>query len=331
LTILKPLALINDEMRRAFVILLIIALFRTVVRAAPATLPSVNPAAAFHDAVPLIRQNKPTEALLLLQLAEHSYPRIVQLDEQLANILYAQAICLMMQGEHPKTHAIFDRIRPIENHDRAFILNDAKVDVAVPNLSIAAVKELDDYLASTISPDEEAINLFGAALDNASKVPANAKTLAQPMQDYVRYNSNLEATRPGMHHWGTQWISDADFQGIDAAKSKAQIALHVAQSDYQRARIKQMQAHIQYNVDSRMDRMPLPQNGRMNRPPMVTPQLLTNRQTTTSNDVDAADAEAQSCLDRVADANAQMPRPTFTPNLQPIVPESWDAVPTTMP
>src|SRR5438552_18136663 len=98
---------------------------------APSSAPAVDPATAYRKAVTLIKQGKPAEALPQLQQADRSYGRVTKIDSQRADIVYASAICSMLQGEYPKAHQAMERIRSSRPLDRGFILNDSKADLAV--------------------------------------------------------------------------------------------------------------------------------------------------------------------------------------------------------
>jgi len=297
---------------------------------APSTAPSVDPAAAYRSATALIKQGKLPEAQALLVQADRSY-KGVKIDSQRADILYASGVCYMLQGEYQKAHQAFERIRSARNKDREFILNDAKVDLSIKNLITTAVRPLDNYLASTSTPDEEAIDLFGAAIDKASQNGMTAAGIAAPADHYVAYNAKLEATKPGMHHWGQRWMTDAEFADIETQRKHAQKAVDNAKDQVRFAQDELNHAQANYNEeqtriqnDQLRDQYSRNYNGRYYRDSRtVNPNPVPARTNVYQSSVESATATLKQRQQELRDAQTRFPKPSFTANLQPILPESW--------
>jgi hypothetical protein len=308
---------------------IVISLLAVGATTAPSTSPSVDPMETYLNAIALIRQGKLPEAQALLQQADRSY-KGVKIDSNRADIIYASGICSMLQSDDPRAHQAFERVRSLRVKDRDFVLNDAKVDLCVKNLNSAAVKPLDAYLASLNTPDEEALDLFGAAIEKASQSGMTQLGLAAPTEHYQQYNGKLEARRPGMHHWGQRWMNGVEFGDVQMQKDQAQHGVDLATQRLTWAQDALNRAQANYNQDTsdinaatqrRQD-----YNNRYRTSRTVDPNPFAPvRANAYQSDLETAQANVKQRQQDVRDAEAKFPKPSFTANLEPILPEYWDA------
>src|SRR3954454_9794211 len=89
---------------------------------------------------------------------------------------------------------------------RTLTINRAKLDIAAQNSTVRAARDLEKLLATQV--DEQTLNLMGVAIDHVAKNPATTGQAKALMTRYDEFNKKLEATKPGMHHWGNKWLSD---------------------------------------------------------------------------------------------------------------------------
>jgi hypothetical protein len=99
----------------------------------------------------------------------------------------------------------------------AMIFNAATIATINRSLAVQATAWLQKYLSSH-EPDEQWVNLYGIALDRAWSNPSNRGALHDRIKTIDQYQSQLETKKPGSHRWGSQWISEAQFQSIEAQK-----------------------------------------------------------------------------------------------------------------
>src|SRR5262245_23457701 len=94
---------------------------------APSTAPSSDAAAAYRNAAILIQQDKLKEAQAVLLQADRALTKGTKVvDPAHVEVVYASAICSMLQKDYGKAHASLERVRAVKAKDRGFILNDAK-------------------------------------------------------------------------------------------------------------------------------------------------------------------------------------------------------------
>src|SRR5581483_5903169 len=183
---------------------------------------------------------------------------------------------------------------------------------------------LDQYLASAPAGDEEAIDLLGAAIDKTKQSSSiNASALAPAMDHYAKYNAELERSHPGQHHWGQRWMSEAEYEPINYQVGEKQRQLDYANNDLINAQNELATAQTNYNnaaatasvntqreyINGHYTRTVLPGNGITNNP--------------YQDDVNRATSNVQSCKDRIAQIQSQFPRPLWSANVKPIIPDEW--------
>jgi hypothetical protein len=147
----------------------------------------------------------------------------------------------MSQGQYEKARLILERVtKNVAPADlnRAQVINLAIIDYIQRRNAMRAVKNLMNYVAAHPGPPDEAlVEVFGAALTVAGKSPTLAKAplFADGTKAYQELLRSLEATRPGMRRWGNQWMTDAEFSGIDAKLKEANATIERANQDASKA------------------------------------------------------------------------------------------------
>jgi len=295
---------------------------------APTTAPTIDPAVAYRQGVSLIQDGKPADAQKLLLQADRASSHSAKIaTTQHADIVYAFALCAMQQENWPAAHQSFERLQLTRGKDRELILNNSKVDLAIKNRNVNAVKSLDTYLSSCDKPDEVAINLFGGAIDQALQSPINKSAVGAAPEHFIKFNEQLEKTKPGMHHWGQQWITKQQFKSINNRKKDAQKTVDNAQDDLNLSQKRLNQAQGRY--DDELQRNAGPQrnvnkNGYSDAR-TVDPNVTLSRTNSHTTEVQNAQADVQRAKDKLNEAQLHFPRPTWTVSLKPILPEDWTA------
>jgi tetratricopeptide (TPR) repeat protein len=261
----------------------------------------------YQQALASLASNNPREALALLQQAEKAYPRGPRVtDPQHADVLHAMAICFMKLNNFAAARPLMERIAPLKSGDRAFVLNQAKLDIAARNTAMRAAKNLDAYLARQDVPDEDAIELFGAAIDIVASAPSNAAAIPALEERYRIYNSQLEATRPMMHHWGQDWISGREWVQIEGQRNRANMDLDYADRQVKDWQLRANQAQQDYDDARRNAQL-------AGRGASLTMQRAHDRLVEAQKNVDF-------WTGKYRDAKSQLIRPQWRADLEPLLP-----------
>lgn len=175
------------------------------------------------------RTTMPTTAPVIVPLAARAAPPGTQqaatqpvsppLPEEFRES-YAQAVSLMKLNQYDKAAPLMDKIyeaAPVKARSRSFVLNHAIFDVTRRAYVMRALKDLEEYLTAHRPEDEVATNILGAAL--AAAVEHNPRWKQQGVwqaafREWDRRNFNLEHSRPGMHRWGTKWLTEEQYAAV---------------------------------------------------------------------------------------------------------------------
>jgi tetratricopeptide (TPR) repeat protein len=279
--------------------------------AAPASAPSSQPVASLDDALAKIEAGENAQAAKLFQSFLSQWPKSakVQTDEQ-AVALHGLALAYIRMGEFQKAREPIDRAFAYRKGNRALTLNRIKLDLRQRGFVVRAVKEIDKFPAAG-SIDEDTVNLFGAALRKAQANAADKGQVRVLVENYDNYNRRLESTRPGMRHWGSTWMSEAEYQekvnppklmrerdSLRLRQKSARDALDQAGRDLKAAK---QQAHL----DQTKKNISRSSDGR--------PDYLVRAQWKYDN----AKRELEDVISRLDAIEAKFPSPTWIENLDP--------------
>src|SRR6185436_3456065 len=127
--------------------------------------------------------------------------------------LHLQAVAHMKLGQFARALEIMERVYNSGQINQSIIVNFAIADIAQKQSTMRAVKNLKAYNISH-PEDELIVNLWGIALDTAATRNQVIKLDAEA-EDFLKANQILERTRPGMKHWGTQWMTAQSYGPIE--------------------------------------------------------------------------------------------------------------------
>jgi hypothetical protein len=174
--------------------------------------------------------------------------------------------------------------------NRSIVLNSARIDIAGKADSMRAVTALEKFFKTAGQPDEQALELWGMALGtyarNRGRVP-EAKEAA-----FVTAQTELEKTRPGERRWGNSWISQAEYNQIEAQRAAVMNEVNAIATRLRQAqdRYKQMEYQAYTN----------PSTGRKKRPDSNSLRQL-----------ELLDAEIGRIKGELAAAQKKLPRPKW--------------------
>ena len=142
--------------------------------------------------------------------------------------LQAEAVGLMKAGQVAKAAPLLEQAyKATSQPTRALVLNRAITDVTLRVTAMRAAKDVQAYLASNPQPDEQAVDILGAALQVGGKMNPRAKRLDLykfAQKQLAASIAALEATRPGEHRLGNRWVPAAEFEAVRKQREAAELA-----------------------------------------------------------------------------------------------------------
>ena len=123
---------------------------------------------------------------------------------------------------------------PPAQRTRPLVLNRAILDLTQRVNVMRAVRDTYQYLRANPEQDEQAVNILGAALNVAADNPRWKRgTLWQSaFKEWERRTNQMNDLRPGYRRWGTQWLTEEQYQMLQADRDAIDRAI-----DQQAARV----------------------------------------------------------------------------------------------
>ncbi len=120
--------------------------------------------------------------------------------------LLGLGVAYMHLKDFVRARAPIERAAGSASANRVAILNMAFLQLTVNN-PMRGVKSVMDYLRAHPEPlDEPMLNAMATLMVNTEERTKQQSLFQQAEQFYDQYNKKLEAARPGMKRWGTQWL-----------------------------------------------------------------------------------------------------------------------------
>lgn len=184
------------------------------------------PSAQFMTGYSALLAGQPDDALKIFQDIARSQPKMPLnpklLSDDQVNLLHCTAVAYMRMGDNQKAREPMDRAFDAKRGNRSIEINRATLDVMYKANAVRAAGLLARILLNEQSPDEKLVNLFGIALDRASDSASGARSVKKLIDDYDRVNALLERTRPKYKRWGTQWVSQTEYDIIQSRRRQQQ-------------------------------------------------------------------------------------------------------------
>jgi hypothetical protein len=135
--------------------------------------------------------------------------------------LHVAAVASMRAGEFQNAARLLEqayRAKPLALQSRPLVLNHAMLDIKQRHNVMRALKDLRDYMRDQAEPDDDAINLLGAALEVAAEDERLSKTdLARRSRMLLDEQiARIEEKWPGRKKWGNRWYGEAAFVPVKA-------------------------------------------------------------------------------------------------------------------
>jgi hypothetical protein len=145
--------------------------------------------------------------------------------------LHAQAVELIKNGEMKKARDLLDqawKATPHLERGRSLVLNRAIVDLSDKQFVMRALRDVTDYLvAHKQREDEQATDILGVALNNSAgdAQRQRGELWQSAFKEWDRRNELLDQSRPGLHHWGTQWLTDDQYAELRGRQREVEQAI----------------------------------------------------------------------------------------------------------
>ena len=272
------------------------------------TRPSTEPIVDLQAIDDALSAGSNEQALVLLKPAlAANKPQIgARLSDDTQIILYEMnAVALLRTDKLSVAHGQALRAFTSTKTSRSITLNLATTEILIPSYSPHAVTLLTAF-CKTAPTDEDAMDLWGVAIDRASKQMSIAR-LSPVVDQYLALVPQLEATRPGMKRWGTTWIKKFDYDNIQLQRKSA-----LAHVKWCSDRLADAQTQLS-NAQRDLETAEIRNNVRRNRDRSLPTFEL--------NEVQSAQNEVQKAQSAISDAQAQVPMPTWDAPLTGIVPD----------
>ena len=236
-------------------------------------------------------------------------------DPVMVNSTHVLGIARMRLGQWKPAADAFQRIYPALTTNRSILINTSIVDIQQNgDMLPRALKNLQAFCVAHPN-DEPAVNLWGAALDKLAE-KAHTSMVNQSESAYVKAVKLLEATRPGMRRWGTDWLSADEVASKEKERTRQQANVDSAQRDVNEATRKLNEAKDRYNQASAR-RTTVVASGDV--------YWVEQRRREEMDDAERSVRTWQGKLDdRTQTLNAEvakMPRPTWAVAMDPVAPE----------
>jgi hypothetical protein len=235
-------------------------------------------------------------------------------DDARINLYHGLAIANLRTGNLVAARSAMDRVRAATKTNRSVQLNDAIIDVLTRSNLARGVDTIEKYLA-TNPADEIGVNILGFGINRLEGDASSRSRSSALWLKYQRYESQLTPPAPGLHHWGSRWISSDEMRAIELEKrqleqSKAQLRREIlkAQSAVDRAHAEASSRQAAY------DRV------RMANPRDSDLPYLAGRANEASSDFHSADQDLQKLRNELFNM-PDGPKPAFDPPPKGVDPE----------
>ncbi len=140
--------------------------------------------------------------------ARDAFLDAVSLEPRNIRAVHGMALSLMYLGDFPRAQTYMERAMAASagKPDRALVLNNAMLQIALGN-PLRALKFIKDYIeAHPNDADEPILNALGSAIFSVEE-PLRRNILWNNGADlYVKYQKTVEAAHPGQKRWGVEWL-----------------------------------------------------------------------------------------------------------------------------
>ena len=275
----------------------------------PATAPAVS---GLVRALASLDAGQYAEALTSIKAFQDGLPRKPGklTDTAWIDSLHIQAVAYLMLNQPARATPLLQRLMESGVTERTAVINAAVCDILQKTNAMRAVKNLKT-LAAADPQDELAVTLWGVALDTAARRQRLTR-LDELTADYLKANTLLERSRPGQHHWGTDWLSDGAWASIESRRATATSTANTA-----RQRLREANARLD-NAKDAAQRENVLITGRPVRDFEI--DEINRRKRNAAVVVDQCRVEAESAEAAVEAADGSIPRPSWAFDVQPVMP-----------
>jgi tetratricopeptide (TPR) repeat protein len=181
----------------------------------PSGAPSPVPAAGAKKAdpkslEPLLKQGREALAAGEYKAARDAFSDAAAIDQRNVEALHGEGLAYMYLNDFAHALAPMERAMTANpTPSRALVLNMAVCQIGNKNPMRAATLVMEYLSSHPAQLDEPLLNAMGTALFLADDQAKKGRKFAECESFYRSYQQKLEAAKPGMKRWGTQWMAAA--------------------------------------------------------------------------------------------------------------------------
>jgi len=176
------------------------------------TAPSTQPAG---DVLPLIiaavKAGNHREAIKAGETYLATFPKGKMKQPEQAATAHCIAVSYFRLNQPPKAREWMDKAWAAGFTSKSMALNRAIMDIKLQGTLVRGMKQLESALPQ-YGVDEISVDALGYAISQGMKNSVTKPDAAKMVDSYTRFNTQLEATKPGQKHYGNQWMTADEYQ-----------------------------------------------------------------------------------------------------------------------
>lgn len=231
------------------------------------------------------------------------------------NSYHVMAAAYMRMGQFDKAREGTDRIYYSGKKNRSIVINGAMEDIVLKRDAARGVKSLREYVMAQPG-DEMAVDLWGVGMSEISETGKNVKA-GEFEEDFGKANTVLEGMRPGMKHWGMEWMTAHEFAPIEQ-----QIRVHKDKADFIKHRLED--AVVDYNSAEAKYKaamvVPMGNRGTLQQS-QFDDHVRADRARFAGEEADKARLKVEEYQTQLADEEKEMPKAKWVMPMVPVEPE----------
>jgi S1-C subfamily serine protease len=172
---------------------------------------------------PLLKQGREALAAGEYKAARDAFSDAAAIDQRNVEALHGEGLAYMYLNDFAHALAPMERAMTANPApSRALVLNMAVCQIGNKNPMRAGTLAMDYLSAHPGQLDEPLLNAMGTALFLADDQAKKGRKFTECEGFYKSYQQKLEAAKPGMKRWGTQWIAAATVDERNTANAAAE-------------------------------------------------------------------------------------------------------------
>lgn len=286
---------------------------------APAAAAMPAEAPSLHEALAALQSGDPKRAASLADACITAARRSkVRADDAVyVNAAHIQGVAFLRLAQPKQAADALQKCVRAAPGNRSLLYNVSVGDIQGKQSVARAVENLRGY-AVAHPDDADIVNLWGMAIDAAARDRMTPKIEAAQAA-YAKVDKQLEAARPGMHRWGTEWLDQDRWNEIESQRRAVQPDIDSATK-----RLATVERNVA-KIKAQIAEISAPMNGAMPGGDSAYRKRIREDDLKRLNrKLDDAEHAANDCRAELKAATDRLPKPAWAMRLEPIEPEMID-------